>query len=92
MEHLGHTVCDFEQAMTIHRKYWLKIFADKLPLEERSQLFYTMFKDYDLILDAPVNIFWKEIHEALKNHFDCKLVFYEREENAWCKSFKGRCR
>jgi len=77
---LGYNVYDFLENYEYLGDKWMKIFKEGGTKED----FYEMYKDVDAVTDIPAFFFWKEILEAFP---DAKIVFCERPEQEWYKSF-----
>ena len=57
---LGYNVCGFMDHYWNHRKFWNKILTDG----GCSDDFIEMYKDVDVVMEAPAVFFWKEIIDA----------------------------
>ena len=92
-EILGFKVYDFEENAIFLSKHWIKFFSPKTSTDEKYKLLYEMFKDVDALVEGPNLYFWKEILTVFP---ECKVVHFQREEDAWYKSVvkqvKHRCR
>ena len=82
-EILGFKVYDFEENAIFLSKHWIKFFSPKTSTDEKYQLLYEMFKDVDALVEGPNLYFWKEILTVFP---ECKVVHFQREEDAWYKS------
>ena len=77
---------DFQESLLDTASDWSKFLqsSDQLSHSDRINLLKKIFKNYDAATDTPSYLFWNEISEAFPN---CKFIFYQREEEAWLKSF-----
>merc|ERR1711972_692977 len=50
-----------------------------------KDILYRIFKDFDVITDAPGVLFWNELMEVFP---EAKVIFWERDEDQWWKSFE----
>lgn len=83
---LGFRVVDFEETMLFHADQWIELLTPTTPRKRQYQLLRDMYKDFDVVCDAPAYFFWKEILEVFP---EAKCVFYQRkDENTWCVSMK----
>ena len=57
---LGFNVYDHMEHITYHCEDWIKIFKGKGSVED----FKRMYKGVDAVVDAPIYMFWYEIHQA----------------------------
>lgn len=80
---LNFEVCDVEETIYFHHTHWLKMMDPKTSFEQKKALIYEMYKDFDMVTDYPANYFWELILEVFP---DCKIIFFERETEAWYKS------
>ena len=48
-----------------------------------------MLKDVDVVLDMPFYFIWKELLDVFP---ECKVIFYERDEDEWFKSYASQAR
>ena len=84
---LGYKVFDWNESMLYHHNEWLEIFNYATSHERIKQLLYNMYKDIEVVTDAPAYLYWQELSEIFP---DAKLVFYEREIESWAVSFRGQ--
>ena len=84
---LGFVVHDFEETILDDMDFWIKFYDEKTSSEERKNIFYEMYKNVDVVTDAPAFFFWKELMEVFP---EAKCIFYEREEKSWFKSFQNQ--
>merc|ERR1712226_448379 len=84
---LGFVVHDFEETVVDDLDYWLKFYNENTTTEERKQILYEMYKNVDVVTDAPAFYFWKELMEVFP---EAKCIFHEREEKVWFKSFQNQ--
>jgi len=83
---LGYKVCDFEETMLFHAKQWIEICTSTTTKERQYQLLYEMYKEFDVVCDAPGYFFWQEIMEVFP---EAKCLFYQRsDEDTWFVSMK----
>nr|XP_039273333.1 uncharacterized protein LOC120347434 [Styela clava] len=83
---LGYKVYDYEHNFYYLRNDWIKIFTKGGTKED----FYRMYKDVDVSMDIPANIFWEEILEAFP---DMKMIFMKKNsEEEWIKSWEKQAK
>lgn len=82
---LNYSVCDVEEFMVLHAKKWTKFFSHKTTTVEKKNLLREMYQNFDVAVEGPNIIFWKEILEVFP---DCKVVHWHRHEDEWYKSFR----
>lgn len=81
---LGYKVYDFEETMMFHHNQWIEIFDTKTSQARVYQLLYEMYKDVDVVCDAPGFFYWREILEVFP---EAKCIFYERPDHEkWFES------
>ena len=84
---LGFIVHDFEETILDDMDLWLKFYDEETSDSERKQILYDMYKNVDVVTDAPAFFFWKELMEIFP---DAKCIFFEREEESWFESYRNQ--
>jgi len=80
---LGFKVLDSEETLMDCHAVWNFFKSDKTPEEKRRHLQETV-GEFDVCMDVPYYFIWKEMLEAFP---DAKVIFWEREIDAWYISF-----
>ncbi|CAK8698378.1 unnamed protein product [Clavelina lepadiformis] len=78
---LGYKVYDAVEHFWYHGNDWIKILTTGGTVED----FKRMYKDVDVVTDAPACNFWEEISEAFP---DAKIVLTLRDEESWWRSLQ----
>ena len=78
LRHLGYTVFDWEEQMFDFRDHWFDVFQNGAKPDVKR-----VYKNADVCIDMPGNLFFEEILEAFP---DCKVILSVREEGAWIES------
>ena len=86
---LGLKVLDLEEMLLHTPDFWLLYYDKSKTTEERNKILYDMLKDFDIALDTPFYFYWKEILDVFP---DCKVIFYERNEDDWYKSHANQAK
>ena len=81
---LGYRVYDYEETMIFHCDEWLEILNPNTPTRRINQLLYQMYKDIDVVCDAPAFLFWEQILQVFP---EAKAIFYERDIEKWYPSW-----
>ena len=84
---LGLRVHDFEDSLLYSLDDWL-LFCRTRGTSSKSickDILYRIFKDFDVVTDAPGVLFWNELMEVFP---EAKVIFWERDEDQWWKSFE----
>lgn len=80
LRELGMNVYDIMECYEHQHDEWEKIFREGGSTED----FRRMFEGVDAVTDQPSCFFWEQIHKAYP---DAKIVYSERKEDEWWKSF-----
>ena len=83
---MGFKVHDMEETLEGACEGFYRMTDQNLSTQEKSKILYEMFKDVDYCGDWPCFNYWREILEVFP---EAKVIFYQREEDAWFKSFQG---
>lgn len=85
---LGFKVCDFQETHLDCGDAWLRFFKDdSLDSEGRIRILREALKNFDVCMDTPCFLYWREILEAFP---EAKCVHFERYEDAWTKSIQNQ--
>jgi len=80
---LGFKVCDFEESMLDCGEMWTEYYNNNTTEARRIECLKEGFQNFDICLDAPCYLNWKELMIAFP---EAKCIFYERPEEQWLKS------
>ena len=83
---LGLRVHDFEDSLLYSLEDWIS-FCEKRGTNSKTEcnaILYKIFKEFDVVTDAPGVLFWKELQEVFP---EAKVIFWERDEEKWWPSF-----
>lgn len=82
---LGYNVCDYvEQLLDVKAGTW-DFFDPKLGPTEKTKLLQDLLGEFDVVLDVPFYLIWKELLDAFP---EAKVIFWERDIDSWFGSFK----
>ena len=85
---LDFKVCDFQETHLDCGEAWLQFFENAtLSKQERIEVIKDALKNFDVCMDTPCFLYWKEILEAFPG---AKCIHFERNEDDWIKSIQNQ--
>ena len=80
---LGFKVCDFQETFLDSGEAWVRYFSEDISDAQKTECIREALSNFDICLDSPCYILWKEIMQAFPN---AKCIHYERPEDEWLES------